>query len=368
MKANEFAKLGTPYLELWPPLPPTVYVRKPAEYLPFPFDAPAWTLFAKGREALWEGVRSAGLRSGDEILAPAFNCGSEIEALVRADLVVRFYEASENLEPDEGELESLITRRTRALLLVHYLGFPQDCPRWRAWCQKRGLLLIEDCAHVWLAYKNGRPLGSFADIAIYSLSKTFGLPEGGVLVTRFPGSAASRPVRRGTRPLLRSHLAWLATRSGWIPTQHRRQPPILQQQDFPPDHPLAFGTPHRPPLPIEYLLRRLGPLDAADLRRRNYRYLLDEFADRVPEAFRELPEGASPLVFPVEADDRSSLMDHFRRLGVAARPWWSFLHPLLPAKQFPQAVAWRSRFVVLPVHQGLADREVERIAEALSAW
>jgi perosamine synthetase len=337
------------------------------DYLPFPFDSGP-TLFAHGRQALWEGVRRAGLASGDEILAPAFNCGSEIEALVQAELGVRFYETPETLEPIEEELESLVGSRTRALLLVHYLGFPQDSVKWRAWCRSRNLLLIEDCAHVWLAYANGRPVGSFGDIAIFSLSKTFGLPEGGVLVTGFPSSSETPAGRRGTPSLVKSHLASLATRVGWVPPEHRKPPGPVQQVEFIPGHPLAFEAPRLPSFSIRYLMRRLRPHEAAEIRRRNYRYLLDQCADRVPPPFREVVEGAAPLVFPIEAEDRPSSIGHFRRLGIAARPWWSFLHPLLPQSQLANAVAWRTRFLVLPVHQGLNEGDIERIAAALRAW
>jgi dTDP-4-amino-4,6-dideoxygalactose transaminase len=60
------------------------------------------------------------------ILVPAYNHGSEIEALLRAGIVCRFYDVGESLEPDEEELEALLDTRVRPLYLIHYLGFPQD--------------------------------------------------------------------------------------------------------------------------------------------------------------------------------------------------------------------------------------------------
>ena len=74
------------------------------------------------------------------VLAPAFHHGSEIEALLRAGLECRFYEVGESLAPDPAELESLVGPRTRALLLIHYLGRPQAAARWREWCDERELL------------------------------------------------------------------------------------------------------------------------------------------------------------------------------------------------------------------------------------
>ena len=166
------------YLELWPSLDAPSPLRRSTREASFPLAEPSCRLFAKGRHALWYGIRIAGIGGGgEESLAPAFNCGSEIESLVRAGLIPRFYEATETLQPDQAELETLVGPRTRALLLIHYLGFPQDGRRWRTWCDKRGLLLVEDCAHMWHANTFERPhVGSYGDIAIYSLSKTWASP------------------------------------------------------------------------------------------------------------------------------------------------------------------------------------------------
>ena len=171
---------------------PSPLRRSPRE-VSLPLAEPSCRLFASGRHALWYGIRNAGLGGGgEEILAPAFNCGSEIESLVRAGLIPRFYEATETLQPDHVELETLVGPRTRALLLIHYLGFPQGCRRWRTWCDDRGLLLVEDCAHMWHANTVECPhVGSYGDIAIYSLSKTLGLPDGGVLISNDPSRSAS---------------------------------------------------------------------------------------------------------------------------------------------------------------------------------
>ncbi|MGH2982051.1 MAG: DegT/DnrJ/EryC1/StrS family aminotransferase, partial [Solirubrobacterales bacterium] len=94
------------------------------------------------------------------MLVPAYHHGSDVGALVEAGLRCRFYDAGERLEPDPAELEGLLGGRTRALYLIHHLGFAQDAPRWRRWCDERGLLLIEDAAMAWPAELDGRPLGS----------------------------------------------------------------------------------------------------------------------------------------------------------------------------------------------------------------
>ena len=117
-----------------PPLSLGVYTRPSADRVPFPLDKPGCVLFERARHGLWHGLRALGLVGDDEVLVPAYHHGSEIEAFVRAGLTCRFYEATEALAPDERELEALLGLRTRALHLIHYLGFAQDAPRWRGWC------------------------------------------------------------------------------------------------------------------------------------------------------------------------------------------------------------------------------------------
>ena len=183
-------------LSVWPPLPPSVHLRRRRE-LPFPLREEGCRLFALGRHALWHGVRALGLEPRDEILVPAYHHGSEVEALTRAGLACRFYGGSDGLQPDESELEALIGPRTRALFLIHYLGFPQELARWRRWCDERDLLLIEDAAQAWLAHCDGVPVGSVGDLAIFCLYKTYGVPDGAALVSRRPPAQPSRRASLG---------------------------------------------------------------------------------------------------------------------------------------------------------------------------
>src|SRR5204863_8790734 len=113
-----------------------------------------------------QAAGALGLGSGDVALVPAWHHGAEVEALRQAGLELVFYESGPLLEPDADELESLLAQRVRLLVVTHYLGFPQDVARWRAWCDERGLLLLEDAAHASLATAGEHPAGAYGDAAI----------------------------------------------------------------------------------------------------------------------------------------------------------------------------------------------------------
>jgi dTDP-4-amino-4,6-dideoxygalactose transaminase len=307
---------------------------------------------------LWHGVRGAGLEPGDEVLTPAYHCGAEVEALLRAGLAVRFYEAGERLEPDPAELETLLGPRTRALLLLHYFGFPQDLVRWRAWCERFGLLLIEDCAHAIHASRDGHALGSLGDVAVFSFAKTLPLPDGAALVTPAPTSPARKP-NRWILPLLKRQAQWAMARYARLDAALERF-----EREYTDDWRLG-DTAAGPSRATPFLLRRLACPDVAEQRRAHYRVLLEVAGDRVPLPFAELPDGASPLIFPLKTTGDAGVLGRLEHARVEARPFWPVVHPCLPADQFQAAAAWRRAFVALPVHQELRPVDLERIATAL---
>jgi dTDP-4-amino-4,6-dideoxygalactose transaminase len=349
-------------LSVLPPLPFTPYARRPARRLPFPLEEPRSATFSLGRHALWHGVRAVGLREGDEVLVPAYHHGSEVEALVQAGVRCRFYEATDDLQPDEAALEAMVGPRTRALVVIHYLGFAQDAPRWRAWCDRHGLRLIEDAAQAWLAARDGRPVGSLGDVAIFCLYKTFGLPDGAAVVADGRvGAPAARP-ERGVERLLRRHGRWLGMRSraiGDVAARLERPRPYVPAEHF------ALGDPDRPAsAATTFLLPRIADPAAGDGRRERYTWLLDRLGDRVPRPFAQVGAGDVPHAFPIMTEHRAELMQRLQAAGIRAFAFWSYAHPLLSAEAYPVAARRRATTVVLPVHQELRRKDLERIAAA----
>lgn len=347
-------------LEVAPPLQPGVHLRRPRGRLPFPLDEPRVGFFSRARHGLWHGLELLGMAPGDEVLAPAYHHGSEVEALTRAGLRCRFYEAQADLEPAADELEGLVGPRTRALHLIHPLGLPRDAPRWRRWCDERGLLLIEDAAQSWLGSVDGEPVGRFGDLAIFSLYKTVAVPDGGIAVPS-PELRPDRTPRSGLRGVVGRHRSWARQHVG-VP---RRGPDRSERAPYSPERDFALGDPgSAASRATRYLLPRLADPATADRRRDNYRRLLAALGDRVPPPFGELPEGACPMAFPVSVRERHAAIDGLSRRGVQALDLWSVPHPSLPVERFPGAGRRRAEVIALPVHQGLAADALERIVDA----
>ena len=350
-------------LSVWPTLSLGIYLRRPRP-LPFPLDDPRCRTYARGRHALCQGVSSIALEPGSEVLVPAYHHGSEVEALLQAGLHCRFYGLTEQLEPEEGQLLTLMTPSTAALVVTHYLGFPQDVKRWRRWCDDHHVLMIEDAAQAWLASRNEQPVGSLGDLAIYCLYKSFGVPDGAALTV----SAAAGPVldsapgQLGLVDLAKRHAASIMSRSarfGRLTSLRHHEGTYSAQEDF------RLSEPRSASKVTTVLLSRVVDPTAAFLRREHYEELLEELKDLVPLAFSEVPAGASPMAFPIEVDDRSRVLRSLASEGIDALAFWSTAHPSLRPSEFPRLQSLRDRVVGLPVHHQLRSEDLGRISSAV---
>jgi hypothetical protein len=350
-------------LAIAPPLSPRAYLKRPRRSLPFPLTDPRCRLYARARHGLYHGVRALGLQPGDEALVPAYHHGSEIETLRQAGLDCRFYDCDDALQPDESMLEELCGPRTRVLHLIHYYGRPQDASRWRQWCDERGLALIEDAAQTWLALSGGAPVGSYGDLAIFCLHKSFGLPDGGALVARNPPPPPPPDRRRGVRQLKARHRDWLAQHSARL-ARARTTLSTAESRREVPARAFDVGDPDSPPAAMtSFLLPRIADPAAAARRRANHGQLLERLSESVPEALRSLPEGAAPYTFLVASPDKDALLNRLEAHGIVGGALWETPHPLLDVAAFPVAAQIRSTLVGLPVHQELSRRDVNRIAD-----
>jgi dTDP-4-amino-4,6-dideoxygalactose transaminase len=89
------------------------------------------------------------------------------------------------LNIDPADIERKITPQTKAIVVVHYAGVPADMDSIMAIAKKHKLKVLEDCSHAHGATYNGRLVGTFGDVAAFSLmtGKAFAIGEGGILIT-----------------------------------------------------------------------------------------------------------------------------------------------------------------------------------------
>lgn len=121
----------------------------------------------------------------DEIIMPSFSFVSTANAFLMRGASIKFADSNQyNPNIDVRKIESLINKKTKAILVVHYAGFACDMENLKNLALKYNLYLIEDCAHAIDSYLHEKPLGSYGDFSAFSFHDTKNITsgEGGLLV------------------------------------------------------------------------------------------------------------------------------------------------------------------------------------------
>src|SRR5688500_9344728 len=129
------------------------------------------------------------IRPGDEVILPSFTFVSTANAFCNYGAIPRFCDIrADTLNLDERLLETLITPRTRAIVVVHYAGVACAMNEILEFASRRGIAVIEDAAHALFGNYNGRPLGSLGRLAALSFHETKNIScgEGGALLLNDP--------------------------------------------------------------------------------------------------------------------------------------------------------------------------------------
>jgi perosamine synthetase len=140
---------------------------------------------SNGSAALDIAIRALGIGENDEVIMPTFTIISPAQSIVTAGakpVLVDSCEGTWNM--DVGQIESKITSKTKAILVVHIYGLPVDMNPILSLCQKYNLKLIEDAAEMHGQLYYNQPCGSFGDISIFSFypNKHITTGEGGMIV------------------------------------------------------------------------------------------------------------------------------------------------------------------------------------------
>ena len=141
--------------------------------------------YCNGTMSLTAAMFAVGLGRGDEIICPTKTYWGSVSQAVNFGASPVFCNINEMLSMDPADLERCITPRTRAIMVVHYFGYPCDMDAIMAVAKKHGLRVIEDVSHAQGGLYKGKKLGTFGDVAAMSLmsGKSFAAGELGILVT-----------------------------------------------------------------------------------------------------------------------------------------------------------------------------------------
>lgn len=129
------------------------------------------------------------LKPGDEVITPALGFPTTVAPIIQNGLVPVFIDVNlHTLNLETYQLHTALSPRTRAIIAAHTLGNPFDLGCVSDFAHRHGLALIEDCCDALGAKFNGRPVGTFGDMATLSFYPAHHITtgEGGAVLTNSP--------------------------------------------------------------------------------------------------------------------------------------------------------------------------------------
>ncbi len=321
---------------------------------------------SSGTAALHLAYLAAGIGPGDEVIVPAvtFVASASAVRFTGAHPVLCDVGGGRDLNIDVEDAAQRITPRTRAIVAVHFSGYPADVSALRALCDTHGLALIEDCAQAIGARvdADGRQVGTVGELGAFSFfsKKQLCVGEGGMVSTADESMAAR--VR-----LLRSHAM---TSTTW--DRHRGHDPAYDVVDI--------GFNYRMDEPRAALgLSRLERLEA-DIERR--RAIVRAYRERLQDvpglelAFDERAvERSSHFAFIVMLDDRDARDDFRAKLKASGiqTTWYPALHVFTDYRRtvrrgdLPRAAEVSNRHCALPLSATMDTVAVDTVVGAVRA-
>ena len=318
---------------------------------------------SNGTAALHLALLACECGPGDEVVLPSLTFVAAANVVRHAGAVPVFCDirGPEDLNLDPEDAEAAVGPRTKALLLLHYGGFPCDMDAVTAIAERHGLVLIEDAAHAPGSTWRGRMCGTLGRVGCFSFFSNKNLPvgEGGLCVTN-DDDVAER-LRH-----LRSHgmtsLTW---------DRHRGH---AHAYDV-----VAPGFNYR----LDEVRAAVGLVQLGRLEERN------AARARIVERYRERLRGVEGLVFPFseaspdevyahhlaavllpEGVGRPGVQEAMRSRGVQTSVHYPPIHHFsayadAPTRPLPATEDVAGRLLSLPLYPHMTEDDVEGVGEAL---
>ena len=317
---------------------------------------------ANGTAAIHLALLAVGCGAGDEIIVPSLNFVAAANTITHTGATPVFCDivGPEDLTADPADIEAAISKKTRAILVMHYGGHPCRMDEIVELAASRGIALIEDAAHAPGATLHGRGLGTFGAVGCFSFFSNKNLPtgEGGMVVT--DDDALADKIR-----LFRSHgmttLTWDRHRG------HASTYDVVLQ-----------GFNYR----LDEMRAAIGLVELGRVVERN------AARGRIVERYRSALDGVNGIRMPFEPRSEALSSHHlavivlphgrprhdFQAAMVERRIQTSVHYPPIhsfsvyrdqPQRQLPVTDALADRLVTLPLYPHMSDEAIEAVVTAV---
>jgi dTDP-4-amino-4,6-dideoxygalactose transaminase len=304
------------------------------------------------------------LKSDDEVIVPSFAFITTASSFARTGCKLKFCDIQKNnLMPSFKDIKTCVSKRTKAIVLVHYQGYSINyLNELKKFCKKKNIFLIEDAAQAFGSYLKKKPLGSFGDFACFSFHETKNIHSGsgGMLVVN--NKKFLKKVRfifdKGTNRFLMNskkikYYSWVTIGSAFLMTE----------------------------LTASYLKPQIEKINIINLTRSKLynRYL--EQLNKISKNNFFIPKNLDSkynfhsFVLILEKDVREKFLKFLKRLKINAVISYTPLHKSNAGKKFfgkkkklRNTDVYIKRVVRLPFHNSLSYNQIDYICEKIKVF
>lgn len=315
---------------------------------------------SNGTGALFLALKSLGLAEGDEVIVPSLTYVASIQAITAAGLKPVFCDVGLNdLNMDIDDVIGKITRRTGAIMPVHYRGVPCDMDRLMELTAEKDIRMVEDAAHAFGSFYKEKRIGSIGDLTCFSFDpiKVITCGEGGAVLTGNP-QAAERMQQMRILGIDRDTLSRYKNKRSWMYD--------VQMQGY---------RLHMSNINAAIGLVQLDRFDELSGRRR-------QIADRYDRALKKLKKisilswdskNTSLFMYIVRVHEkRDRLIAFMKEKGVGTGlhyiPAHTFSLYRNAGSSLPVTERVYEEIMTLPLFPDMTDEEVSQVISALQEW
>ena len=304
-----------------------------------------------GTDAIYMSLKCLGLSNNDEVITTPYTFYATINAIAQANCKPVYVDAKEDFNINPDLIEKKITKKTKAIVVVHWAGRICEMEKIKKIAKKHKLYLIEDACHAALATKNGIYAGNFGDIGCFSLHPLKNLNvwgDGGMIVTK------NKNIQKKLK-LLRNH-------------------GLINRDEI-----KIFGINSRLDTVQAVVANHLlGKLKYITKKRRSNAFLLDEGLknnENIKIPIREEKLFEVFHLYCIRANNRDKLIKFLNSKSIDAKKHYPIpMHLQTPSKKisnykkgdFPFAEKLCDETISLPVHEFITKKQIQYIIKNIN--
>ena len=312
--------------------------------------------------ALHLAMKLVGVEPGDEVICPSLTFVATCNSIRYVDAIPVFADIESVERPVicPKDIESKITNKTKAIVVMHYAGFPCDMDAIMEIAKKYNLKVIEDACHAPLSVYKGKKLGTIGDVGCFSFfsNKNISTGEGGMLIT-------NNKDYYDRAKLLRSH--------GMTSMSYERAKGHSTSYNV-----IELGYNYRmDDIHSSIGLVQLDKIEDDLIKRAEVReeYILS--LKQIPNViipFKDYSDFTSNYIFPivlanVNAEQRDDVRNKLAEVGIQTSMHYPAVHKFLIYKDFykelPLTDQMVNSMITLPMYAKLTKDQVEFISDTL---